>query len=350
MSAPAPQFPSTRYQGSKSKLIPWLQSLLAPHRDRFYHALDAFGGTGVVSYLFKQWGKQVTYNDVLRCNALFGKALIENTHKKLSTTHLERLLTHDPERDYPALIQRQFQDIYFTDQENQWLDRTLTHIRELDDPYLYAMAFFALSQACLIKRPYNLFHRKNLYLRLADVPRSFGNKSSWDRDFDETFRAFAQEINQSVFDNGQACQALCQDVFTLEGDFDLVYLDPPYISQRGNKTDYRGFYHFLEGMTDYEAWESRIDAKSKHKRLRPMPSPWTNKHQITQAFKTLLAHFSDADLIVLSYRSDGIPAPQDITAMLKRHKPHVTLHNYGTYTYALSTNKSSQELVWVAHS
>jgi len=83
--------------------------------------LDAFGGTGSVSYLFKQIGKSVIYND------------------------------------------------------------------NLEDEYEQAIAYFALFQACIIKRPYNLFHRKNLYVRMAKVKRSFGNKKTWDSSFEEMF-------------------------------------------------------------------------------------------------------------------------------------------------------------------
>jgi hypothetical protein len=40
--------PSTRYQGSKAKLMPWIWESLK-HLD-FRTALDAFGGSGVFSY------------------------------------------------------------------------------------------------------------------------------------------------------------------------------------------------------------------------------------------------------------------------------------------------------------
>src|SRR5204863_2413441 len=114
-----------------------------------------------------------------------------------------------------------FSGIYFTDKENIWIDQTITNIRQLPQPYEYALAFFALCQACIIKRPYNLFHRKNLYIRLADVERSFGNKTTWDTSFHEWFRIFACEANNSVFDNGQENHALNSDALVVPGDYDL---------------------------------------------------------------------------------------------------------------------------------
>jgi len=176
------KFPSTRYQGSKAKLANWIWQQIADLD--FRTCLDAFGGTGAVAYRLKQAGKQVTYNDLLSFNYYVGLALIENKRSRLSPEEVASLLRRRPGITYPHFIQDHFQDIYFTDEENAWLDQTITNIiRQLTDPYKFALAFFALCQACLIKRPFNLFHRKNLYMRFAEVERSFGNKTTWDKGF-----------------------------------------------------------------------------------------------------------------------------------------------------------------------
>ena len=200
-------------------------------------------------------GRQAnTYNDLLRFNHQFGLALIENAATRLSAAEIDWLLQRHTSIAYPRFVQDNFHDIYFTDGENAWIDQTLTNIRQLADPYKFALAFFAVCQACIIKRPYNLFHRKNLYIRQAEVERSFGNKTTWDRPFDEWFRVFVAEANQAVFDNGQANRALNLDAVDVPGDYDLVYLDPPYISGSGTAVDYLDFYHFLEGLLIYDDW------------------------------------------------------------------------------------------------
>ena len=51
--------PSTRYQGSKRRILPWLCKNIKDLE--FDTVLDGFGGTGSVSYLFKLMGKQVTF-------------------------------------------------------------------------------------------------------------------------------------------------------------------------------------------------------------------------------------------------------------------------------------------------
>jgi adenine-specific DNA-methyltransferase len=338
------KFPSTRYQGSKAKLIEWIWEQVAGLD--FVTCLDAFGGTGAVAYRLKQTGKQVTYNDLLRFNYYFGLALIENDAIRLDPEEVDRLLVRHPGITYPRFVQENFPDVYFTDEENGWIDRTITNIRSLTDPYQSALAFFALCQACIIKRPYNLFHRKNLYIRLADVDRSFGNKITWDRPFEEWFRVFAEEANQAVFDNGLAHHALNLDAVDVPGEYDLVYIDTPYISKRGTAVDYLDFYHFLEGLTMYDEWGAHIDRRSKHRRLKPRPSEWTDKTRIHAAFDRLFRRYRNS-ILVVSYRSDGIPSETELVSLLRQYKRQVRVEHFGQYRYVLSTNSESGEILLI---
>jgi len=244
------------------------------------------------------------------------------------------------------LVQDNFSDIYFTDEENAWIDQTITNIRQLVNPYKFALALFALCQACIIKRPYNLFHRKNLYMRFAKVERSFGNKTTWDRPFHEWFRVFTGEANGAVFDNDQTNHALNLDAVDVPGEFDLVYVDTPYISKRGVAVDYLGFYHFLEGLTMYDEWDKYIDRRSKHRRLRPRPSEWTDKKQIRVAFDHLFRKYQKS-IIAVSYRSDGIPSESELVSLLKRNKRNVRVEHFGQYKYVLSTNSKSKEILLI---
>ena len=338
-------FPSTRYQGSKAKLVDWIWDQIGGLD--FTTCLDAFGGTGAVAYRLKQEGKQVTYNDILRFNYYFGLALIDNQDRRLDLSTIDWLLQEHPDIHYPSVVQDNFQDIYFTDEENAWIDQTITNIRCLSDPYEFALAFFALCQACIVKRPYNLFHRKNLYIRLADVERSFGNKASWDKPFAEWFQSIIIEANHAVFDNGMVNRALNSDAVDAPATFDLVYIDTPYISGQGTAVDYHSFYHFLEGLTMYDEWESRIDGRSKHRRLIPVQSPWTNKTQIHVAFDHLFRRFQRS-ILVVSYRSDGIPSESELVRLLMKYKRSVRVEHSEQYKYVLSTNNQSKEMLLIA--
>jgi adenine-specific DNA-methyltransferase len=338
-------YPSTRYQGSKSKIVDWVMAHVPVNA--LETCLDAFGGTGVVAYALKKRGICVTYNDNLRFNALIGKALIENNFVTLSSETLAKIM--NAPRITNGVIAKHFHDIYFTDEENIWLDSIIPAIYAVENPYEQAIAFFALFQACIVKRPYNLFHRKNLYIRTAEVERSFGNKASWDRPFAEWFREFVQEANEAIFDNHQANIALNADVFSLQSAYDMVYFDPPYIAKSGVGVDYHDFYHFLEGIAHYDTWQTMIDFRSKHRRLLPQKSVWTDKQNITGAFQQLFEQFETSDWIV-SYRSDGIPTIDGLAGIMRRFKPIVQIEVMPHYHYALSKNKHSSEVLLIGKS
>jgi len=337
-----PVFPSTRFQGSKLKIVDWIWSQIAGLD--FDTALDAFGGTGSVGYMLKSKGKAVTYNDILRFNWYVGTALIENENVKLTDEDVQFILEEHSSVSYPTFVFDTFHDIYFTDAENRWIDRVARNIELLSDPYKKALAYFALFQACIIKRPYNLFHRKNLYIRLADVERNFGNKTTWDTPFEAHFRQFVSEANQAVFSNGRENKALNMDVLQIDGPFDLVYIDTPYISRRGVGVDYLNFYHFLEGLANYAQWRGLIDYRTKHRRFKKNNSVWTDRNRISEAFDHLFEKFRDS-ILVVSYRADGIPSIPELVGMLKRHKKHVEEVDRTEYKYVLSTNQSAEVLL-----
>ncbi len=131
-------------------------------------------------------------------------------------------------------------DIYFTDEENEWIDNIVSHINGLELEsgemrYKRALLYYGLFQSCLIKRPFNLFHRRNLYLRFARVNREFGNKTSWDKPFNEHFVKFCNEANKLVFRGRKPCQAIRYDALEVpDTRYDLVYIDPPYLTKEGS--------------------------------------------------------------------------------------------------------------------
>ncbi len=336
------KFPTTRYQGSKAKLIPWIEDVVS--KLDFDTVLDAFGGTGAVSFLFKKMGKEVHYNDLLQFNYYIGVALIENNKEILTEDDIQYVLTKHKDVNYPDFISKTFQDIYFTDEENVWLDTITFNIRHIANKYKQALAYFALFQACMIKRPFSLFHRKNLYVRTAQVPRSFGNKKTWDTAFDIHFRKFVAEANNIAIDNGRINVSTHTDVFEIDNpQYDLVYIDTPYISQKGTGVDYLDFYHFLEGVVNYEEWNSLLDTSSKHKKIKTNKNEWADKRKIKNSFYNLFDKYKEA-ILVVSYRDNGIPTTEELVQMLSGLNKTVAVYKRD-YQYVLSTSSSKEVLI-----
>lgn len=340
--------PTTRYQGSKRKILPWIFDSLKGLE--FESVLDGFGGSGIVSYMFKRMGKEVTFNDKLRFNYLSAKAIVENDDVIFTNEDVETLLAHDIS---PAqgIIERNFKDVYFLESENKWLDKVVLGIQNMNHyaggilEYKKAIAYYGLFQSSLIKRPFNLFHRKNLSIRIADVNRTFGNKATWDKPFTDHFKKFVLEVNQAVFNSGKQCKAINASIFDLPGcQYDLVYLDPPYLSKKGkNETaDYLSCYHFLEGICNYETWESIIDYQTKNLRLKDTVKSNDFKiNNVTKTYDQLFETFHKS-IIVLSYKKGGVPSIDTLVRLLKRHKRKVVTKSV-PYNYAL--NKQSQNSI-----
>jgi adenine-specific DNA methylase len=338
--------PTTRYVGSKRKIVDWIWRQI---KDLSFDCfLDAFGGTGVVGYFVKMHGKRVVFNDVLKFNYLIGLTLIENEEVKLSESEIDFLLREHGGIAYPAFIRDTFKGLYYTDEENRWLDMVVTNISLLGNRFKRALAFSALGQACLVKRPFNLFHRKNLYFRLKHVKRGFRNDKTWNRSFEEHFRRFVDEYNSLVFSNGRRNEAYNLDVFDLDFvDADMVYLDPPYLPKSGEKPNYFVYYHFLEGLVNYNRWKGMIDPTSELKAIKYVDSPWIDKSRVRDAFDRLFRIFKFANYIVVSYRCDGVPSVSQIRDMLRSYKSNVLVKRK-SFRYVLSKN-STDEVLFIAY-
>lgn len=350
------EFPSTRYQGSKRKLLPWIYSVIKELK--FETVLDGFGGTGSVSYLFKKMNKVVTFNDKLFFNHIIGKAIIENNDIKLNEDDIIRLMMHLEGVKYYSFIQINFKDIYYLQEENRWLDMVCSNIFQMNHyqpvtlQYKKSLAYYSLFQSCIIKRPFNLFHRKNLYLRTSEVERNFGNKTTWDRSFNDYFVKFAEEANSLVINTNKNCVSLNESVFNIDAyGYDLVYLDPPYLRKDGSNesSNYFKCYHFLEGLSRYQEWENLIDYDSVNHRLKPVEvSREFLLKNIYETYEKLITRFQSS-VIVLSYKNGGVPSIDYLVDLVRKVKGNaytVSMH----YKYALNhqngdANKNCEVLI-----
>lgn len=341
------KYPTTRYAGSKRKLLGWIWD--AVKELPFDSVLDVFGGTASVSLLFKRYGKSVHYNDLLDFNQIIGLAVVENSGVRVREDEIDWLLRVG-KGSKNGFIARTYKDIFFLDEENEWLDAVIQRIWKVNDPYKQSLLMASLFQACLVKRPFNSFHRANLYIRRARVKRTFGNKVTWERQFPELFRNYIGEYNRSVFSNGKKNKVIGgYDALSAPTAIDLVYLDPPYFLEDSSQgTNYLSLYHFLEGLANYSEWGKRLGQPNDKTKKMPDTTSiirFTRKTQIQDSFRQLLEHFADK-IIVLSYRSGGIPSEREIRKQLIGLGKNVKVHRM-PYSYALS-KRFGEELLFVA--
>lgn len=340
------RFPSTRYYGSKKKLLPWIFDNIKSLK--FRTVLDGFGGTGSVSLLFKAMGKDVTYHDGFQFNRHVAQTVLRDKIAVDAETFKQFVNHVNPRKGF---IYRQFKGLYYTDDENCWLDGFSNKLllSGLSKPQV-SLYLYTLFQACLKKRPFNLFHRANLNLRLnKKVSRTFGNKTTWERSFEELMVQSYQELSSSIF-NGISSTNISNSssVTRLSGDYDLVYLDPPYVSlsEKNNHDDYWRRYHFLEGLCCYIEWPYMIDHNS---RLKEMYQPkhfsdWSRKSTFKKKLFGLIEKHKKST-VVLSYVSGAFPDEGELIEYFESCFPITSFHSKD-HSHALCKSRK-RELLFI---
>lgn len=334
-------FPSTRFYGSKRRHLSWLRSELGALSGRT--ALDAFGGTGAVSHLLTSLGWQTTYNDIFEFNTISARAIFSQSTMKYSEVDLKRFLTSvEPKNGF---IAETFDGIYFYREENKWLDGFMNNVVD-ESKETRCLLLYCLFQACLKKRPFNLFHRANLNLRGSKIPVQFGNRTTWNTPFIDHILTAYRELRRSQSRKSaliEVTNGMCaRDV---GGDFDLIYLDPPYFKQTKRNTDtYLQRYHFLEGLARYKEWPALIDKNSPQKVIAgPYRNEWTNKRDLVGQIEQLIHQHRDATF-ALSYVSDEEPTETELFELFGDYFDHVRMSRR-SFNRVLSNKESFEILI-----
>jgi len=326
-------FPDTKYMGSKQAILHFIFQHIT--KLKFHRVLDAFSGSGCVAYTFKRLGAEVHANDFLRFAFHTAHATIENNSSRLTEEDLANLLK--PNRQARDFIQRTFGPLYFTPEDNAFLDNLWANIQELDGPLKRSLALAAGCRAAMKKRPRGIF--------------TFTGRKGWDgrRDLrlsmEEQFLIAAQKLNAAVWSNKLANKALCRDVFEVDPvGYDLVYIDTPYISPYSD-CDYTRRYHFVEGLCTY--WhDAEIMSRTKTKKIRSYPTAFSTKAGAPDAFRRLFNQFRQS-ILVVSYSSNGIPSKEQMVQLLREVKPSVMVYenahrySFGNHNHKVGDNNNS---------
>jgi DNA adenine methylase len=337
------QYPSTRYMGSKNKLLNEIWTVISQFE--FDTAIDLFSGSGIVSYMLKSQGKSVISNDYMSMSAVFAKAMIEN-NKVLLLPEEARELLKVQRKSKDRFVEKTFKGLYFSEDDNRLIDILRVNINAIKNQYKRAIAMSALIRACLKKRPRGIFtyvgHRYDD--GRPDLLRSFQGQ----------FLDAVQLINASIFDNGKKHKARCGDAMTLRPqNCELVYIDPPYYSPYSDN-EYVRRYHFVEGLArDWKGVE--IQDHTVTKKFKSYPTPFSSRKGALDAFDLLFKRFQKS-ILVVSYSSNSEPKLDEMAALIAKHKQHVEVVPV-TYKYSLGNrrkkvgknNNDVQEYIFVGY-
>jgi len=325
------KFPSTRYMGSKAKILPHIMEVI--RKFDCENVLDLFSGSGVVAYAMKADGHRVFANDYMAMSAINTKALIENNNTRITEEDLIRLAEPNPGCD--LFVSQTFDGLYFEKEDNLLIDQIRANIKLVDDPYKQALAMAGLMRACIKKRPRGIF----TYVGYRyDDGRSDLRISLMDH-----FFAAVRLFNEAVFDNGQQNETRRGDAMSTLWEPDLVYMDPPYYSLLSDN-EYVRRYHFVEGLAcDWQGVDMQWHTKTK--KFKSYPTPFSSRIGATDAFDRLFHRFKDS-IQVISYSSNSLPTRDEILAMMSKYKKHVDViaidHRYciGTHGHKVNDNNN----------
>lgn len=85
--------------------------------------------------MYKSHGKRVISNDYMAMGAVMTKALIQNNSVILPMEEAKKLIHFNGEID--TFVQDTFKGIYFSDEDNQFIDIIRTNIKNLTSVFLF---------------------------------------------------------------------------------------------------------------------------------------------------------------------------------------------------------------------
>ena len=325
--------------GSKYKLLPYLAEVFAEVGGKT--ALDAFSGSGVVSYLLKRQGYSVTANDMLEFPGVLASATVINNSTLLTDSDVAEII--GPAADGRDFIRKTFTGVFFNLDDLAFLDSAWSHISSMHGDKR-ALAISALVLSAARKQP------RGVFTISGDLSSYNDGRRDLRISMRDHFIEHVADYNRAVF-SGPPAGVTRQEASQMEvRPYDLVYLDPPYAPPSDDNCYIKRF-HFLEGLSRY--WEG--DTLMMDTLTKKLPKPvtgYSNKRTIVEAFRDTFKRFRDAGTLVLSYGSNALPDKETITELLLEVKRDVEVHaiphtyHYGTHQAA--ERRSVDEYIFIA--
>lgn len=331
-------YPRLRFMGSKYRLAPKLAEIFATLPPG--PAVDAFSGSGVVSYTLKATGRRVLASDQLAFASALTRATVANDCDRLTAQDVDLILAAN--RDGRDFIATTFDGLYFDHADREFLDAASSNLETLSDAK-QAIAISALCLAAAWKQPRGVF--------TVTTPRYDDGRRQLRMSLRHLFVEAVAAFNGAVFAGATGpSDSRVGDVFDIDPDpYSLAYLDPPYAPPRDD-TCYIKRYHFLEGLATY--WRGQeIMWETRTRKLKKRYTPFAYKRSAGEALDRTFDHFRGS-AIVLSYGSNAAIPIEELEALLRRHKRFVRRieipHRYAFGTHGKANRRVATEYVLVA--
>jgi adenine-specific DNA-methyltransferase len=319
-----------RYLGAKTKLIPAILATLASLGVRPGRALDAFAGSGRVSWALRQEGYEVVAVDTLRmCTALSSLAISSQeqptfaalaanlgiTRSAIGGDDFARAvlqhLTGLPPR--ASFVTREYSPSgMIAERERKYF--TVENAGRID---AIRHAIHEYSVAGLLNGAEHDYLLAVLIVAASERSNTQGHTDSYLETFQPRALLPVQLSPPLHLPNrlppGSTVQGDAAIVAASLGSLELVYLDPPYNHRR-----YDSYYHVLERIA--LGWfDDPVPAcvgKTGKPAVQEERSPWCGRDSAPGALESFLAGV-DARHLVMSYSSGGVLQPEVIEETIR---------------------------------
>ena len=309
------RMPLPQYLGTKHKLLSWLCSFIPSGVDT---VLDGFSGSQSFSFEMKKRGHVVHSNDFLSFCYTQGIALIENRQAILTDSDLDLLFCENKNR---AVTMQRFNDIFFAEEECEFLDNFRANVELLDCPHKRALALAIMCRSLTRKTIMGHFAHMQA-IPYARNPARVKRDPSIARPIRDLFVGLLPEYNAAIFDNGRENKSYHENILDIlpklqEENIDLAYYDPPYCNSHA---DYQSFYHLLETFVENWGVKDKEFINRNQRYHPPRYSGFDKMTEIENSFRQLFALSDEIPYWLISYNDRSLPKIETLAAMAKRHK------------------------------
>jgi len=303
----------TGYIGNKHFVMNWIDKNFPKDAKSLF---DAFSGGANVAYFYKRKGLRVTTNDIMSYPYHIARAVIENNNETLSDEEFAALLEKNP--DAGTFITDTFYGYYYTKPILQLLDNVWANAQKLKG-YKKDIALAALGHTCKAKAVFGMFNRSkmNRTRKINDLDEGYHSSSIGNiplSEFVSSFKKYVRQINGLIYDNGQENKAHNGDILKIlpEVKADVIYCDPPYITEFGSN-DYETYYHFVEGLMT--CWKDKELFDSPRRNFASRTK--YNKESIAELIGNVVtAAAKRFPHILISYRDKAFPNEKELKGMV----------------------------------
>lgn len=271
------QIGNRRYLGSKQKMLDFIDKVVKENTKGVNIVADIFGGTGVVSDLFRQQGKKIIINDILHSNYVSYNTWFGN--QEINYKNVTRLINelNDLVPSEDNYVSKNFGDKYFSYENAKKIGAIRAkidtyNINDREKSFLLTSLLYAMDKVANTVGHYDAFRKKMDTLTPIHLRVPVNNINRENDIYSEDANLLVKKIKA-----------------------DLVYIDTPY-----NSRQYGDAYHLLENIIDWKKPEVTGVARKMVDRKHIKSKYSTSK--APEAFENLIENI-DSKYILVSYNN-----------------------------------------------